>query len=80
MYLAAGTYEFKVRDELLQLLVDEGVDVSATGWSPAGFYIGFHLAPEPVIPEIPFGTIMATTLMITALAGYFMLPRFKRRR
>lgn len=80
IYLAPGTYEFKVRDELLPILFNEGVDPDATLWSPAGFYVTFSAAPIQVIPEVPIGTIAASAAMMIAFAGFVMRPKFKRLR
>lgn len=35
--------------------------------------------PEAVIPEVPFGTIVASASMIMGLLGFFLIPRFKRK-
>ena len=84
MYLAAGTYEFRVRDELFHVLWAEGIDPTAPaggtpwGWSPAGFYIGFHSAPQ-IIPEVPLGTIVSAAAMIVGLMAYIGTNKFRRR-
>jgi len=84
MYLAAGTYEFRVRDELFHVLWAEGIDPTAPaggtpwGWSPAGFYIGFHSAPQ-IIPEVPLGTIVSAAAMIVGLIAYIGTNKFRRR-
>lgn len=69
-YLAAGTYEFKVRNELFHVLWAEGIDpTTPQPWSPAGFYIHFIDAPH-VIPEVPLGTVMSTVAMIVAFVAF----------
>ena len=69
MYLAAGTYEFKVRDEFFHVLWDLGYDPRDYSWSPAGFWIGFHEAPH-IIPEVPLGTVMSAVAMIVGLIAF----------
>jgi hypothetical protein len=69
--LPAGTYRFKVHDNLFQILDNEGVDPASTHWSPAGFYI--HFLRGGGVPEFGFGTPM-----ITAIAMLIMLVRGKR--
>jgi hypothetical protein len=72
VYLPAGTYRFKVHDNLFPILDAEGVDPASTYWSPAGFYIHFLRGQEGV-PEFGFGTPM-----ITAIAMLIMLVTGKR--
>lgn len=46
-----------------------------------GYLDGIGLAPpQPVIPEVPLGTIMVAAAMIIALIGYIALPRFRKGR
>lgn len=37
------------------------------------------IIPGQVIPEIPWGTIMASAAMIFAFVGYFAVPRFRKK-
>jgi len=96
IFLNPGTYEFKVRDELFDVLAGEGFNPSSypgeiqdptcplypsIGWSPAGFWVGFHYNPR-VIPEVPVGTVMSAVAMIVALVAYIgtkHTPVFLRR-
>ncbi|MEM3489209.1 MAG: hypothetical protein QXO75_06100 [Nitrososphaerota archaeon] len=71
VYLPAGTYRFKVYDNLFPILADEGVDLAGTGWSPAGFYIHFLRGQEGV-PEFGLGVPMVTAVaMLMMLAGKY---------
>jgi hypothetical protein len=40
----------------------------------------FIVPLEQVIPEVPLGTVLASASMIIALAAYFAVPRWRRRR
>ncbi len=78
IFLPAGIYDFRVRNELFQKLQAEenlGYDVDFWpeyfGWSPSGFTIGFHRPPPSfVVPEVPMGTVAVTALMMAALLAY----------
>lgn len=71
VYLPAGTYRFRVYDNLFPILTDEGVDLAGTGWSPAGFYIHFLRGQEGV-PEFGLGVPMVTAAaMLIMLAGKY---------
>ena len=69
-WLPAGTYEFKVRDELFHVLWAEGIaPTTPQPWSPAGVYIGFYSAPH-IIPDVPWGTVMSAVAMMVGLMAY----------
>ncbi len=36
------------------------------------------ITPQQVIPEVPFGTIVASSAMIIALIAYFVMPRWRK--
>lgn len=77
-WFPAGTYEFKVRNELFHVLRAEGIDpTTPQPWSPAGFYIGFHSALH-IIPEVPLGTIVSAAAMIVGLMAYIGTNKFRR--
>lgn len=41
-------------------------------------YLETEIPPEVVIPEVPWGTVTVSALMIIAFATYIALPRFRR--
>jgi len=42
-------------------------------------YFGNMYVPTPVIPEVPWGTVMASAAMIIALVAYAAKPKWRRR-
>jgi hypothetical protein len=78
--LPPGTYQFMVRDELLdQIAAEPSGAITLETWSPAGFYITFSAAPTSVVGEVPLGPIVASASMMMALVGFVAMPRLKRK-
>lgn len=69
--LVVGKYDIVV-DVNGNGLFDQGID--ALDDSDIEVTAGFH-----IIPEVPLGTVMASTAMIIALVSYIALPKRRRR-
>jgi len=73
VWLPPGTYEFMVRNELFQLLT--GARPSACvgpldGWSPAGYYIGFHRAYPITFDQTGVGSDFTGTVVTIDTVEY----------
>jgi len=73
LWLDPGTYEFRVRNELFQLLT--GARPSACvgpldGWSPAGYYIGFHRKHLITFDQTGVGPDFTGTVVTIDSVGY----------
>ena len=42
-------------------------------------YFGNMYVPTPVIPEVPWGTVIASAAMIIALVAYVAMPKFRKK-
>lgn len=71
--IQAGTYNVTVT-KVGYIPSSQIVDVTANTT------ITVRLRPAFVIPEVPFGAIMASASMIAALLAFFTIPRLNRRR
>jgi len=77
----------------IESVAEDGSEIQSQTWtgttSPGEFERGsiqmfedgsFVDAPRSVIPEVPWGTVMASAAMIIALVAYFAVPRWRRKR
>jgi hypothetical protein len=64
-YVIPGTYTV-----VLRVTDNDGLTDTARGTE--------IITPQQVIPEVPFGTIVASSAMIIALIAYFVVPRWRK--
>ena len=58
------------------------ISANANGcpWILRALWRFFCLRLRNYVPEVPLGTVAASASMILALAGYFLVPRWRRKR
>jgi len=74
-WLPPGTYEFRVRNELFQILTGARPVIPPCpgpldGWSPAGYYIGFHRKHLITFDQSGVGSDFTGTVVTIDSVGY----------
>ncbi|MCK4434957.1 hypothetical protein KAU92_05650 [Candidatus Bathyarchaeota archaeon] len=68
-----GTYSFHLR------AMHDNYPPSTTSFSTGSQLITVTVLPPHIIPEIPWGTIVASAAMTIALFGYLAIPKFRKK-
>jgi hypothetical protein len=61
------------------IIIDDETGHHLGSYSSDWAVLGLHqYVPASVVPEVPFGTIVASVAMVTALGAFFALPKIKK--